>query len=212
MLGGILTEYYNFRIAFYLAAAIVAILGVSCNLLLIRSPEQMEEKPLGWSEKETEPVNTQIVSNHQISANETMRSTPFWMLFIGVLLGSFAVNGLHNYSVAYFREEGFSVIQASNISAIRSLFAVMVMVLGGYIVERYGTKVYTGMLYTSFIICIIILLSVKPLLFISAVIAMFFAAMSQPITTSMVPTIITSIFGNRDYKKNCNVSYNTKLY
>lgn len=200
-LGGYLTDNYSFRVTYRVVALIILVIGIVSNLLFIRTPNQLGQKPLGFEMLGKDKKQDSGGAVIGITAKEALKTASFWLMFFGILLGAICVNTLVNYVARYLIEYGFSISQASNIAASRALFSTVIVIIVGFIAEKFGSRVYAAILYAGFIICALILVEVPVLTFGMAIFAMIFGAFAQPVITAMIPTITSGSFGNADYSK-----------
>jgi len=204
--SGLLITNFGFRTAYMIMGSVLAGVALLVNLVILRMPDQIGQKPLGWEEAEKQKVAAASaniasgkVSADGLTVSEARKTASYWMIFIGLFLSVLATGGGRSNMNLFLTGKGLSVVQASSYTSLTSLLASAATVMGGFISQKMGNRVYMVYTHAAFITgCIVLLLNVNiaaPIMMITVIMY----ALSAPISTAMSPTVNSQAFGNKDY-------------
>lgn len=71
---------------------------------------------------------------------EAARTRPFWILLVGIMLGSFAVQGYFIHAIPHMETLGFSRMLAASVWSSFFMTGVVSKFMWGFIVERVGVR------------------------------------------------------------------------
>lgn len=192
----------TYTTTYYVLAAVILIVGVLVNTLLVRTPEQMGQKPLGW-EKSDELAKAEVVNENDeegISLNVILKSFSFWAIMIAVFIFTFAVDSIAIYAPTFFITNGLSEITASNLSTIFLFMGFIGGISAGAIDAKLGHKAFAlvlGVLLAVGTALLAFYPSSKVLILAYA--AMIIGGLGLQACNQSGPTLIAPMFGRKHY-------------
>jgi MFS family permease len=157
-----LINAYGWRAAYFILAAVLALVVAPLNYLLQRgSPEEMLLKA-DFGETPTEPEHARRHgSPGGPKLNEALRSGRFWAFAFGVLAGAIPLHLVLIHQVAAVSDAGFSRNSAAFGLGLIGLFTAPAMILMGLLADRIGRQWAYLLGSASLIIGIFLLMIIK---------------------------------------------------
>lgn len=197
LLAGYLIEKFGWRTSYFIMATGIVVIGVIANLLFIKTPKDLNEKPLGWDSQEQ---GTKEELNG-ITYEEAVKTTTFKVWWVALALGAMLYGSYTSFGPAFWQSEGMSHIQSSNYISLLALLGAGLAMLSGGIADKFGGKIYAIYPIVSYIFGTILLIIFPNSSSFITVITVFFIAVSFPASTAYPATITPAAFGNKDYAK-----------
>jgi MFS family permease len=205
LISGFLITNWGFRVAYMIMGTSVITLSLLINLLFLRLPDQVGQKPLGWADAEEQKTATKTGSagfaahTGGFTLSEARKTLPYWLIFAGLIMSPMSVGGNNSNVATFLTGEGMSVLQASRYTSMIALFGGASTALSGFVSQKLGNKVYVYYIHIAFILGTAVLLlntSLNP-----AILAFFVLlyALAAPTGASMSPTVNSQAFGDKDY-------------
>ena len=207
MLAGLLIHQYSWQFAYVVLATALLVIGLLANILLIRDPKKMRQKPLGW-EKEQEMAAKNAVKKDEIEVvpgvdlKTAFRSPSLWFFILaGILIGTLST-GFQSFGPAYWQSHGMAKVTSAGYMSMSALFGAVATMLAGLIAEKFGNRVFVTLVVGGYVLGIIFLLiwpgSMSNTFVLLGIICM---GIAQPSSTSLPATVTTESFGSREYAK-----------
>jgi len=197
--GGALISAFDFRLAYQIMAIVICVVGVLANLFFIRTPDKVGQKALGWDTVDA-GAGTSGGATAGVTLSETLRSPAFYLIFVGIVVGSMAWVGFKTYLASMLGNYGYSTVAASNYSTFMNAFAALMVMAGGMLAQKMGNKVYVTFLYVACIVgCVLIYVGGPSIGTVLLILAILFAACSNCSISSLPGTICTEAFGYKEY-------------
>lgn len=133
---------YGWRAAYFILAAILAVLIAPLNYLFQRrTPEEMQLKA-DFGETLPEPQGTRPRRNNPSgpSLGEVIKTRRFWMFAVGVLAGAIPLHLVLIHQVAAVSDAGFSRNSAALGLGLIGLFTAPAMIMMGFLADRIGRQ------------------------------------------------------------------------
>ncbi|MDR1486556.1 MAG: MFS transporter [Deltaproteobacteria bacterium] len=205
--GGILIKTYGYRSTYAIMGTVLLIVALLANLLFITTPDKVGQKALGADQAADKaaapgkPAQSAVVEG--LTLKESLRTTSFYLLFIGVLLVAGAWTGCKSYLAPILRGEyGMDYNMSSQYTSIMNLVAAATVIIGGFIAQKLGNKVYLCFLVGLMSIgAIVILMNPGTISIAVLILALILLAWGNPSQSAMPPTVTTQAFGNKEYGK-----------
>ncbi|MDR1487008.1 MAG: MFS transporter [Deltaproteobacteria bacterium] len=205
--GGILIKNYGYRSTYVIMGTVLLVVSILTNLLFITSPEKVGQKALGADQvvdkapAAGKPAQSTVVAG--LTLKESLRTVSFYLIFIGVLLVAGAWTGCKSYLAPLLRGEyGMDYNMSSQYTSIMNLVAAATVIIGGFIAQKLGNKVYLCFLVGLMTIgAIIILMNPGTISIAILIVALILLAWGNPSQSAMPPTVTTHTFGNKEYGK-----------
>lgn len=197
--------FQNWRTCDRVIAVTVLLIGLLVNLFLIRMPDDLREKPLGWEEavKETEEQIGEIVG---ISDKQALSSFSFAAMLIAGIGFSMACECVNSYGPTFFVTYGMDALTASNIAMIFVLVASVSGIVSGGIAEKFGNKVYVAFLSVALIVGLGMLSywpATSEIKLLIAAVAI--VGLGAPASSNIAPTVSLEVFGKKAYNTTSSV-------
>lgn len=191
--------FQNWRICEMIVAVLALVIGLAVNFLLIRMPQDVNQKPLGQDKiSELEGENTEELTG--ISEGRALKSFSFIAILISALGFSIACECVNSYGPTFYATYGMDTLTASNIAMVFVFVASLSGMISGSIAERFGNKVYVASLSIALIFGLGLLAywptTSEMKILIAAVVIVGIGA---PASSNIVPTISVEVFGRKAY-------------
>jgi MFS family permease len=203
-ISGFLIEGFGFRFAFICLAIPVLVIGILTNLFLVRSPEQLGQKALGWEkEDEMNAIAAAAGQNLQgLDSKEARRTGSYWMIFLGLLLTSTGATIIQiNLSAFLITAQEYAVSQASTLASIGMVVASLLMIGTGFILSKLKVKPFLFIAFAGVIAANLIFALVPQVPFALALTAAVLSMFVSPVIGPMAATFSMDSFGNKDFGK-----------
>jgi MFS family permease len=204
IISGILIEASGFRLAYIVMAVAVLVVGILVNLLLIRTPEQLGQKPLGWEkEEEMKAAATNVGQNLEgLTAREARRTPSYWLMFLALaLFGGGSVLFAMNINTFVVTMHGYSVSQGSYLASISMVGAALLAMGTGMILARLKLRPFICVCVGGMIAANLIFAFAPTLPFALGAVAVIFSVFCNPILGPLIATYCMDGFGNREFGK-----------
>lgn len=194
--------FNNWRTCYAIVGIIIFVGGLLANFLLIRTPEQMKQKPLGWDKQSN--VHTEISNDEAeatgITISQAMKSVAFPAMLVACTGLAIACETVSSYGPTYYTLYGVDDLTASNIAMLFVFISFLSGLLAGWIAEKFGNKAFTGFVG----ICLVIGLAVLaywPATFDIKILAasIIVIGLGMPAAQQLAPTLSMEIFGKKAY-------------
>lgn len=203
-LAGILIAKIGWHNTYFVLSAAWLIFGCGINLLFIKTPEQMGQKPLGWEKQDEIDKLTKDneASKVGVDYSTALKSVAFWLLFISLVTVGMLITGFKTFAPTFWRTNGVTPIMASMYISIFLLISTAATMVSGKIAEKFGNKVFLLYLYTSFIVGLgIVIYSVTHLTPLIIIISIAVVGIAYPLYGTIPAQLTTNTFGDKDYAK-----------
>ena len=104
-LGGRMIHAVGWRETYILLGVIGFAIALIANLLFIRDPQKLGQKPLGWEDAAVEHEKAEHVTETGVTAKAAMKTPSFWLLFVGIILAGFLITGFQSFAPAFLAGE-----------------------------------------------------------------------------------------------------------
>lgn len=195
----LLVVYQNWRTCERIIAVTILVIGLLINFFLIRLPEDMKQKPLGW-ENANEAVEVQEGELSGISDGQALGSFSFIALLISGIGFSIACESVNSYAPTFFVTYGMDALTASNMAMVFVTVASVSGMISGGIAEKFGNKVYVGFLSVTLVIGLGLLAywpTTSDIKLLVAAVAI--VGLGAPASSNIAPTVSLEVFGRRAY-------------
>lgn len=166
---------------------------------LIKTPEDLGQKPLGWATDAGSAGNTADVPG--VSYKDALKSSTFKFLVLGLLFTSFGGTVFLSYAPSWWQMNGMSATGAANWNAIYLLLAGGLLLVAGTISEKLGTKgfvFYVCVAYVLTFICMVVWPATGGAVYMM-VLTVIFGAAAYPVNASIPSFVGTAAFGPREF-------------
>jgi OFA family oxalate/formate antiporter-like MFS transporter len=129
---------YGWRYVFYFVGIAMGIMGLVSAFCLSNPPKGW--KPAGWNPP-APPAGTAIAKEtRDYTFNETIRTSQFWMLYIGYFCGAFAGLMVIGHIAGHGIDSGLQPMQAAMVVSTLAVFNAATRILIGYAADKFGAK------------------------------------------------------------------------
>lgn len=188
-------------------AAIFAGTGVIALIVyftLLRSPEEINEKPLGWEKAEelARVSSGEKTTEYGVGFKGAIKSASFYLILFSCLLWALSLV-LFPYLATILQTNGVSALDSSRYQTLGQIALAVFCLLIGKITSKFGTKFYVVLAFGSGIIGLVVLAlwcgfggNTGILVLISVLMGSGYA-----VGTTYGPMVTTKVFGTKDYAK-----------
>lgn len=151
-LGGRMIHAVGWRETYILLGVIGFAIALIANLLFIRDPQKLGQKPLGWEDAAVEHEKAEHVTETGVTAKAAMKTPSFWLLFVGIILAGFLITGFQSFAPAFWQENGMDVVQSSSYLSLYSLIGCVGVMIGGVVADKMGNRGFIAYILLAYII------------------------------------------------------------
>lgn len=201
-LAGQLFQFMNYKQSYRVISALALVIGLISVLFLIKSPESMKQKPLGW--EQAKKLESEAAAGEQriagVDKKTALRTPSFWLLSAALLCVCGAGSAFMAYAPAWWQMNGFSSTQASNWDALYLILSGFVLLAVGKITAKVSPSVFAVAVCAAFVACTFCMVSLKasPTVMLMTLIVCF-GALSYPLSASIPGLMGQSIFGVKHF-------------
>ena len=198
-LAGQLFKITDYKNCYRIMSVLVLVLGLFAVFFLIKTPEDLGQKPLGWATDAGSAGNTADVPG--VSYKDALKSSTFKFLVLGLLFTSFGGTVFLSYAPSWWQMNGMSATGAANWNAIYLLLAGGLLLVAGTISEKLGTKgfvFYVCVAYVLTFICMVVWPATGGAVYMM-VLTVIFGAAAYPVNASIPSFVGTAAFGPREF-------------
>lgn len=196
--AGQMFKYMDYRACYRILSFVILAIGLLAVIFLVREPEKMGQKPLGWDTAEDETIDTESLSG--VTRKEAIRTPSFWFFAGALLLAGMAGSAWLVYSPTWWTMNGQTATQAANWNAIYTVIAGVVMLGVGAAFSKMGPTLFSICTCIAFSICMVLLViyGSTPTITIM-ILTVVFGALSYPLSASIPSIVGQSIFGPKEF-------------
>lgn len=198
-LAGQLFQYFDYKMCYRIISVLALIIGAFALIFLVKTPEQMGQKPLGWDKADSQDGN-QEVAVEGITKEAALKSASFWMFAAAMLCVCVAYTAITSYGPTWWQMCGLSSTAAANWNASQLIIAALFLLVAGTVFVKIGPSLFTALMCIAFAVCmganIMIGSSVSTVMMAAIVL---FAGLSYPLNASVPSMVGQSIFGGKHF-------------
>ncbi|MFI3249886.1 MAG: MFS transporter [Eubacteriales bacterium] len=203
-LSGYLITYFGYSDAYKIEVVILLVFAGGANFFLLRTPEQLGQQALGADKQVTNASGEKTsVAQIGLTLKEALKTSSFWLLFLGTAVASTGTGFLINYRSIFMTIYGIDTITAANYVSMATLFGSVAVFASGFIMPKMKSKeLYISILYGSAVVGGLLmgfLGTGASLLIIGIGLALI--AIYTPAGTTLPPNLAGIAFGNKEYGK-----------
>ena len=182
--------------------ACTGIINLVLYFLLLRDPEQVGEKPLGWEKAaELAAAEGQSGTEYGVGFQGALRSASFYLVLLSCLLWALAMI-LFPYFTTALQAGGVSDVVSTRFYSMGEVCLAIFCIFIGTMTSKFGPKTY---ILFSFGSCLLGALSLG-LWWVTGMgiliyAAAFFLGCGYAVGTTYGPMITTSLFGTKEYER-----------
>lgn len=199
-LTGILLESIGWRMTYRIFGAGIFIIAVLVNMIMIRTPEQLGQKPLGYKAVEANTETGGASTAVGMSFKEAKASPAFWMILIGSFFLGTLFTGFNTYAPTFWQSFGMASATSSQYMTAFSFIGVIACAVAGVVADKLGSKVFITYILGFAIIGLALSLTwstshVTWMILLSIILM----GLAYPAQTSVAATVATESFGSKAY-------------
>ena len=151
-----------------------------------------------------------------IEYSSTVKTAYFWLAIACVFLTGMTLQGISGISSPHMEAVGLDKAYITDVLAIHSIALTFFKFLVGFLYDRFGLRVTTGICYVTgaVVMTALVLVTNSPEGKILAMVYGIFSSLALPLETIMLPIIAGDLFGEKSFSKVLGiiVSANTAGY
>lgn len=197
-LAGQLFRVTDYKGSYRIISILTLIIGLFAALVLVKEPEKMGQKPLGWEKAGQEQAGG-TADLPGMDKKSAMRSPSFWILAAALLCVCSAGSAFMAYAPASWQAAGWTSSQAANWDALYLVLSGLVLLGVGKVTAKVKPQVFAAIVCIAYIICAVMMsrLGTTPQTGLLVMIVLF-GALAYPLSASIPGLMGQSIFGLKD--------------
>jgi MFS family permease len=197
-LAGQLFKVTDFKNCYRIFSVMVLVIGLFAVFFLIKTPEEMGQKPLGYDQDPMAGTGNQELPG--VSYRDALKSGCFKVLVLALLFTTIGGTAYLSYAPSWWQMNGMSASAAATWNSAYLLLAGLLLLVAGNISGKLGMKgfvVYVCAAYILTFICMILWpISGSAVLMVLTII---FAAAAYPVNASIPSFVGTAAFGPKEF-------------
>ena len=151
-----------------------------------------------------------------IEYSKTVKTAYFWLAIVCIFLTGMTLQGISGISSPHMEAAGLDKGYITDVLAIHSIALTFFKFLVGFLYDRFGLRVTTGICYVTgaVVMTCLVLVTNSPEGKVLALVYGVFSSLALPLETIMLPIIAGDLFGEKSFNKILGivVSANTAGY
>ncbi|MCD8240916.1 MAG: MFS transporter [Lachnospiraceae bacterium] len=198
-LAGQLFQYFDFKMCYRIISVLALVIGGFALIFLVKTPEEMGQKPLGW-DKVDNSAKTEQIGAIGVSKADAMKSSSFWLFAVAMLCVCVAYTAFTSYAPTWWQTCGLSSTTAANWNAAQLIIAALFLLVAGSIFAKVGASVFTTILCVAFVACMALMCMIgSGTSAVLMVLIVLLAGLSYPLNASVPSMVGQSLFGGKDF-------------
>ena len=129
---------YGWRYVFYFVGIAMSVLGLLSAFCLSNPPKGW--KPKDWNPPALPSGAAITKETRDFTFSETIRTSQFWMLYVGYFCGAFAGLMVIGHIAGHGIDSGLQPMQAAMVVSTLGIFNAVTRILIGYAADKFGAK------------------------------------------------------------------------
>lgn len=193
LLNGLI-QNFNWRIAQWVSAGIMAVVAVLTLVLVRNQPEEMDLKPFGEGQYDHKK-KTLAKQWEGFAFGQLLRKPGFYILLAVTLLSTLLGYAMMHVMVPHFQDSGLTLDQATSLQSIFLLMLAAAKLALGFIGDRAGPRWAALTCLAANLLGLVIMATIRNYFMgLLGVICMGFALAHTTIT---IPLLVPDLFGSR---------------
>ena len=186
---------FDWRVTFYILAAIILVITLPVSIFIIRlTPQQKGLKAYGETADDLPGTKTE---EDGATLAQAVKNGRFWGLCFTNFIAGLLVMAVQMHAPVFIQVVGLSSSLAAAVMAVSSVVLIPGKLLHGYIHDKFGAKMSTVYIFGAFIITLVSLIVLRD--FATSMIYGVLFGFSGAITTVALPLWTVTVFGKKDY-------------
>lgn len=190
----------SYRKAYFLIAAIMAVMAVIMLLFFRDKPKNSESSASAAPEKKKKKRGRDWAG---IEFSVLLKKPYFWAAMLCIFCTGLILQGTGGISAMHMKDVGVDYERVKALLSFGSLFLAISKFLTGFLYDRFGLRVTATTCTLFAIVSGFILIAVQPtnLGFVLAVVYIILHQCALPLETIMLPIYAADLFGQKSYSK-----------
>lgn len=199
-LAGQLFRFMDYKGSYRVIIILTLIIGLGSIILLIRDPDKMGQKPLGWEKSNAQDAQAgKPAELPGIEKKSAMKTPSFWLLAAALLCVCSAGSTFMAYAPSWWQANGWTATEASNWDALYLVLSGFVLLGVGKILSKVKVSVFVVGVCVAYAAAAFIssTMNGSPAAMLMILIVVF-GALAYPLSASIPGLMGQSIFGAKD--------------
>ena len=198
-LAGQLFKFFDYKGCYRIMSVISLVIGLIALLFLVKTPEEMGQKPLGW-DKVKEAGESKAVEVPGVTKAEALKSPSFWLFAAAMVFVCLAYTAALSYAPSYWQVSGLTSTGAANYTAAQLIIAALFLLVAGTVFAKLGPSGFTALMCAAFVVCMILMIVVgSKMSAILMILIVIMLGLSYPLNASVPSMVGQSIFGGKEF-------------
>lgn len=198
-------DIFGYRASYRLVAVILAVTALLMLILFREKPKEKTLSQYAVTDKE-KPKKTHKNSRNDwegISFSTALKKWYFYATALCIFFIGMVLQGIFGIAAPHLKDVGLSSDYVAWVLSFNSIFLTCTKFLTGFLYDRFGLRVTSGLCLCSAIAVTVIMLNIAPTPTGKAL-AMVYAvlvAIALPLETVMLSIFVNDLFGHTDFNK-----------
>lgn len=198
-LAGQLFKYFDFKMCYRIISILALAIGTAALLFLVKTPEQLGQKPLGWDKVKDSSSSTEVAAVGVTKA-EAVKAPSFWMFAAAMLCVCVAYTAVTSYAPTWWQSCGLSSTTAANWNAAQLIAAALFLLIAGTVFAKIGPSAFTVLVCAAFAVCMVIMNALaNGTSTLSMLLIVLLLGVSYPMNASIPSMVGQSLFGGKHF-------------
>ena len=197
-LAGQLFKVTDYKNCYRIFSVMVLVIGLSAVFFLIKKPEELGQKPLGYDLAGNEGKEDSRMPG--VSYKEALKSGSFKVLVLALLFTTIGGTAYLSYAPTWWQMNGMTASGTAVWNSAYLLLAGLLLLVAGNISNKLGMKGFVIYVCAAYILTFICMIwwPVNGAVYIM-VLTIVFAAAAYPVNASIPSFVGTAAFGPREF-------------
>ncbi len=198
-LAGQLFKYFDYKMCYRIMSVISLVIGLIALLFLIKTPEELGQKPLGWDKvKDTDSADAAEIPG--VTKAVALKSSSFWLFAVAMLFVCMSYTAVVSYAPSWWQVSGLTSTGAANYTAAQLIIAALFLLVAGNVFAKLGASKFTALMCVAFAVCMIFMVMVGTnMSVVLMILIVILLGLSYPLNASVPSMVGQSIFGGKDF-------------
>jgi MFS family permease len=193
--AGQMLKIMDYQSALRILGLVIVIGGIVVNLLLVHKPD-MSQASAGTSRSGTAPGTA---AEPGLLMKEAVKTPAFIFFFLAMVLAATLFAGFNLFATSFWQSEGMEPATSASFVSLMTVFAALVAMAAGFVVEKFGSRVLMFFVFGGYILGMVLTClwpGIKSGWF--TVLCVLMIAFVRPVN-SIPSLVLPDLFGKKDY-------------
>lgn len=190
-----------------IVSAVILLVSCGIGFLIIKNPEKLGQKPLGWEdalaskvEEDKKEENRDVL--YGLTRLEALKTPCFWIFFLAICTSSILMLTFKSFLPSYWQYEcGAEPLKTSLWVSVFSIITCGAQYFMGWFQQKFGNRISITLMLGAFVFACAFITRI-PITRVGLIyLVLAVASLSYPTANNLGSMCTTEYFGPRDYNK-----------